>query len=334
MYNISNYKMVESILRSICKYHNVEFVDIEVRFDKEDKTGFIDGKLFIGNPNNLSLAMYRMISLYVMNFDNFYSKNVFCNDIYRFNLLNAVFNYLRKISSFQEEEETVVQRLYQQTLAWIVMKDILCPAFDIEVKNCLVLLKPTAWVDVSCYAENEKEDFVILNTDISNEVIKQAALLCEVIKLHGLNAKDVVSYIDGTDIIDKINGVATLAFANDNDASDFIIMLKVFSGLALEEEWKILSTTLKTAQMNGPGASWWFLGIIEKLLDPVRGSDWSTYKEMAPYYKEVQDKIDKARKAAGRAGLTYEALLRTISGEVQPEDVKLIEENLSSDRIW
>jgi len=333
MYNISNYKIVESILRSICKYHNVEFIDIEIKFDKEDKIGFINGKLFIGNPSNLSLAMYRMISLYITNFENIYSKDVFCNEIYRLNLLNAIFNYLRKISSFQENEN-VVQRLYQQTLTWIIMKDILCPAFEVEVKNCPVILTPTAWVDVSCYSENEKEDFVILNTDISNEVIKQSALLCAALKLHGLNAKDVISYIDGTEIIDKISGVAKLSFDNDSDASDFIIMLKVFSGLDLDEEWKVLSTTLKTAQMNGPGASWWFLGIIEKLLDPVRGSDWSTYKEMAPYYKEVQDKIDKARKAAGRAGLTYEALLRTISGEVQPGDVKLIEENLGSDRIW
>jgi len=334
MYNISNYKMVESVLRSICKYHDVKFIDIEVKFDKEDKMGFLDGKLFIGNPTNLSLAMYRIISLYIMNFESLHSKDVFCDDVYRFNLLNAIFNYLRKISSFQEEKEDIIQRLYQQTLSWIIMKDIICPAFDVEIKNCRLVLYPTPWLDVACYAEDEKEDFVLLNTDISNEVIKQAALLCEIITLHGLNAKDVISYIDGTDIIDKINGIAKLAFTNDNDASDFIIMLKVFSGLDLDEEWKVLSTTLKTAQMNGPGASWWFLGIIEKLLDPVRGSDWSTYREMEPYYKEVQNKIDKARKKSGRAGLTYEALLRTISGEVQPEDVKLIERNLGSDRIW
>jgi len=334
MYNISNYKMVESILRSICKYHDVNFVDIEIKFDKEDKMGLMNGKLFVGKPRSLSLAMYRMISLYIMNFDSLHSKDVFCDDIYRFNLLNAVFNYFRKISFFQEEKEGVKQRLYQQPLVWMIMKDIICPAFEVELKNCPLVLYSTPWVDVSYYAEDEKEDFVLLNTDISNEVIKQAALLCEVIALHGLNAKDVVSYISGTDILDKINGIAKLAFSCDHDASDFVIMLKVFAGLDLDEEWKVLSTTIKTAQTSGPGASWWFLGIIEKLLEPVRGSDWSTYKELAPYYKEVQDKIDKARKEVGREGLTYEALLRVISGEVQPKDVKLIERNLASDRIW
>ena len=344
MYQVSDYKIAESILKSICKFHCVHFVDAEVQFDKDNKVGLFEGKIVIGNPKKLSEAIYRIISEYIINFEDICDKNISSNDIYQFNILNAIFNYLRQIADCSgDSEEIVKQRLYQQEVVWLIMKDIICPAFEVELNNCQLILHGTPWVDVSCYSgdvdpvdEQDKEEFILLNTDINNNVIKQAALLCEAIKLHGLCPLDVFSSIEGTDILNKIKGVAKLAFPNDYDVTDFIIMTKIFAGLEADEEWKVLSKDdgIKTAQANGPGASWWFLGLIEQLLEPVRGSDWSTYKAMEPIYKEIQDKIDKARKKAGRAGLTYEALLRVNSGEVKPEDVKLIERNLGSDRIW
>ena len=334
MFSISDYKMAESILRSICDYHSVKFINIEIKFDEDDKIGFIDGKIFIGNPKNLALALYRIISICIENFDNIYNKNIFCDELHRFNLLNAIFNYLKKISSIDNKKELVWQRLYQQEVVWTIMKDIICPAFDIEIDNCLIALYSTPWVDVACYSKDK--NFILLNTDIENDIIKQAALLCSVIKFYGLNPRDVISEIDNTEIMNKIEGVAKLSFKDNSEVLDFIVMLKVFAGLKIDENWKILSDRpgVKTAQTSGSADSWWFLGIIEKLLEPARGSDWSTYKALEPYYQEVQDKIDKARAKSGREGLTYEALLRTISGEVKPEDIKLIERNLASDRIW
>jgi len=162
VFSISDYKMAESILRSICDYHNVKFINIEIKFDEDGELGLIDGKILIGNPKNLALALYRIISICIENFDKIYNKNIFCNDLHRFNLLNAIFNYFKKISSIGDKEELVWQRLYQQEIIWTIMKDIICPAFDVTIDNCLIALYSTPWVDVASYSEENK--FILLNS--------------------------------------------------------------------------------------------------------------------------------------------------------------------------
>lgn len=343
MYSLLDYKLVSSIIKSICKKVNVNFVDLEIIFDKNNKIAFEDNKIIIGNPDNLPLAMYRMIEMYVKNFEKICGKKITENDIHNFNILNALFNYLRYISfSLNGEkiklEKPVPQRLYQQELSWVIVKDIICPAYNKEINNCLVILYGTPWIDISFYFEDEqKNKYIISNTDIGNEVVRQSSLLCDVIKLHGFFPNDLISKINKTEIFDKIYGVAKLAF-EEKDSLDFMNLLKVFSGCDNEENIdKVLDNhEVKTAQSVGAnmGSSWWFLGLIEKLLEPARGSDWSTYKELEPFYRELQQKIDEKRKKTGREGLTYEALLRINSGEVDPKDIKLIENNLASDRIW
>jgi hypothetical protein len=94
----------------------------------------------------------------------------------------------------------------------------------------------------------------------------------------------------------------------------------------------------KTAQFgfgeDGITSSWWYLGLLEKMLGVSRGSDWSTYKSLHPFFQELWDKIEKARIKKGREGLSYEALLRIKSKENDPKNVKVIEKMLASDRVW
>ena len=59
-----------------------------------------------------------------------------------------------------------------------------------------------------------------------------------------------------------------------------------------------------------------------------------TYKTLEPFHKELWDKIEAKRAEVGLDGLTYEALLRVQAGENKPEDVKVIEKRLSTDRVW
>ena len=348
MYKISDYKLVSSIIKSICRKMNTNFSDIEIDFS-ENKNRFIDNKIVIEKSGSLSLIMYKIVEVYINNFEVICGKKIISNDIHKFNILNAIFNYFRYISEpiYGEKiklDKPVAQRLYQQELVWSIMKNIVCPAYNKEIDNCLVFLYGTPKIDISFYFENENsKKCVILNTDVGNEIISQASLLCDVMRLHDICPNNFISEIEGTEIFEKICGIAKLSF-DKKDSLDFMYLLKVFSGKEESIDKVLDNMDIKVAQTSGAnmgqsmgenmGSSWWFLGLIEKLLEPARGSDWSTYQSLEPFYKELQQRIDEQRKKSGRGGLTYEALLRINSGEVDPKDIKLIEKNLSSDRIW
>ena len=169
-----------------------------------------------------------------------------------------------------------------------------------------------------------------------------ACLIRSCIEIHGLNVQEVLKSILESNVRDKMLGAAKLCFKKDEEYDDFVVILEYMAGIENNIEKTISGT--KTAQYqqlsnssafsDGLTSTWWFLGIIERLLEPVRGSDWSTYRELEPLHKALWDRIEKKRKEKGREGLTYEALLRVRSEETKPEDIKLIEKNLSSDRVW
>jgi len=70
------------------------------------------------------------------------------------------------------------------------------------------------------------------------------------------------------------------------------------------------------------------------MLEPARGADWSTHQLLKPYTEGVWKEINAEREKRGRAGMSYEALLRFKSGEVDPDDVYILEKTLASDRVW
>ncbi|GAG79040.1 unnamed protein product, partial [marine sediment metagenome] len=193
---------------------------------------------------------------------------------------------------------------------------------------------------------NDEERFIFVNTGIDYRPCEQASIVCAVLDAYGLNCKDVLTDIFEGPLIDKLIGLADLSFEDDGERDDFILHLSCYAGI--QDVYKhFISGAKQAAKCNdfkkfaqlGLGSdrttgSWWYLGLIEKSLEPVRGPDWSTYYRMAPWIEELNQKIDAARKKAGRAGLNLEALLRVKDGEINPKDVYVLEKALASDRVW
>jgi len=240
--------------------------------------------------------------------------------------------------------EPIVQRLYQDSFVWILMKDIVEPLEDVVVDNAKIVIFDSPFIDVAFNLINHEElgDVIFMNADIAYEPIRQAFLFKVALEYHNLCPNTILSKIVGTNLETMLLGAAKLEFKNDDEVNDFYNTLKAICNVAVAQDY--IPSVYKQAQAEanpsevslGPNSvnTWWFLGLIEKMLEPARGSDWSTYQQLAPLHKELWDRIEKVREKEGRDGVSYEHLLRIHSDELKPKDIKLVEESLSVNRVW
>ena len=339
MFKISDFKIAKHILLAASSVTKAPFVDLEVEFDKENGfVGLKGGKIFAGNTEHLTSSIFNIVWTYLSNFEEIAGVKVFFNDNQKELTFSAIIAFLRKLSFDSNEsegiEEPIKTNVYAFTLAWIVLKDVVCPLYDVNIDNVKVIVHSSPFIDASFLQEKENDEkLIFLNSDIAYEPYKMSNLLLEAIKAHGLIPYDVISDIVSSDMKDVLEGIAKLEFKDDSKVDDFIDMLMISSGVDRDIE-KIIDRQVVTAQSSESGSSWWFMGLIEKLLEPSRGNDWDVYQNLEPLHQELWDKINLERKKAGRDGLPYESLLRIKDGEIKPEDVKVIEKALRPNRVW
>jgi len=145
-----------------------------------------------------------------------------------------------------------------------------------------------------------------------------------------------------SELKEKVVNSIKLAYNNDKEVNDFLMVLLTFAGIENKVEQLVVDSVkkassnkiIKKAQVNDLGNSFWYFGLIEKMLEPARRSDWTVYKGLLPWFKEIETKIEKEKVKAGRDGVTYESLLRIKSGEnTKEENERILEKRLGTDRV-
>ena len=356
MFKISDFKLAKFFIKKACSFADCAFVDLQIEFSETNEPVLKNGVLDVGMPEILGDTQSRIISLYLNNFHDITGCNLPNTDIEK--VLICINNFFRFLcfhdNSYKsaKPDEGIAMRLYQIPFVWLLIKDIVGPAFCIDpVNNCKVIVTPSPFIDCALYVdetedkelyEKIEEPFILLNSDIEYKPYAYAHLFVEAIKANNRCPFNIVSTILDSSLKNKIIGLAKLAFKSDKEVNDFMLCLMTISEYKNNCEElmsQICDKNIKVAQMGmnpymNISDTWWFLGIIEKMLEPARGPDWSTYEGLKPYTEEVWDKINKERERRGRAGMTYEALLRFKDGENDPDKVRVIEKALSSDRVW
>jgi len=355
MHKISDFHIAYTIIKSVCHSRHCAFVDIPVLFAvKKDAFVGFDGRfLNVGSPKNIGETNYIVSMQYLKNFQNICGIPAWDTDAQAKNAMSWIFMYIQELINNGkniDDNTPFAMRLYQNPLVWIFMKDIICPVYDVPLDNIKMVLFSSPYSDTRFVAEDEteeKERFIFVNTGINYRPCEQAGIICSVLDAYGLNYKEVLTEIFESQLLDKLIGLADLSFEDDGERDDFILHLSCYAGIqdvykhfvSVAKKAEKCNDLKKFAQLGGLGSdhttgSWWYLGLIEKSLEPVRGPDWSTYYRMAPWIEELNQKIEAARKKKGRAGLNLEALLRLKDGEVRKEDIYVLEKALSSNRVW
>lgn len=352
MAKVSDYKLVSAIIKGIGKVlTGMTFVDLPVVFDEtgtEQRFGLVEGKLHVGGTSTLPQTMYQIIMTYLNQSEAITGRKVFESDQQKQAVMVTAATYLRRLAhgdlSMPEAkpDQPVAMRLYQSPFVWIMMKNVICPIQGVATNNLQCVSFSSPQLDVAAFVEQpEDRSFLFINGDIQYEPLRCAAMLLGAMAGHGMSPSKVVSDLRGSEVWGKVIGYAKLALKEEG-ASDFEQYMLSLTGIdyasteALVRNASGSDTNVKTAQYfsDGLGATWQFVGLLEKMLDPARGNDWSTHERLQPWLEALWNKVEKARQKKGREGLSLEALLRVRSPETPKEKIKIIEKMLSSDRVW
>jgi hypothetical protein len=254
-----------------------------------------------------------------------------------------------------KSEKAVVKRLFHRPFVWTMMKDFVCPCFNsYPVKNTRVIEISDPQTDICFLSEDEKKDekIIILNKDIEYGPCVDAHLLFYAIKAQGLDPEEIIARIFDSQLKSVFMDVGDIVYETSpehpfgqKDFLSFLLTIAEYKNVSEELIYEIANRNTqkigaKTAQHQNPALNisdtFWFLGLIEKMLEPARGPDWETYKHLHPYFEELWGKIEKERKKRGRRGLSYEALLQLKNEDTNTssDGSFIIEKVLSSDRVW
>ena len=346
---VSDFKLAESIIRKLCKKHGASFVDAPISFEAEN----CDNALNICDCKNVAHSIFKIVSEYINNSPKLVQTQLFPDEACRDDFLTVLASNLRVFVYGKEypfEEEAHLARLYQYPLIWILMKDIICPIYKKNPKNVKIFVGDNYQVDIAKFFDNtdaipfemDPEPFIFVN-GMENRVIQKAFIFIEAIRAHELSPIEVVKDIYGTDLYDKFKGLLDIAFKSDDEVNDFECTIMAILGVNFytmisKKSCKFEHNIVKTAQIHN---QFWQMGVLEKMMEPMRGSDWNTYKGLEPYVKDLWDKVEevkKKRKKSGEdVGVPFDILLRiktkqTLEAESDPEQT--LQGLLSSDRVW
>lgn len=350
---ISDYKLAASCLKRLCRAKGFSFKDIEVDFDQS--LGVNSGRICIGKSKNIGHTIYLIISTYIDNSKDILGCDLFIDEktkenflIHQATLLRRII-YVTNLPKWDEgkSDGIFMQRLYQKPLIWTLMRNIICPLTECSIKNVAIVTGGYPYIDVAHYfKEGEideeklpKEEFIFCNDSVSNEAVSNAHMLVESIRAHNLSPMEVIKNILDADLFARIAGAVKIALLDDESIDEFSTVL--FEILDISQEL-LRNKDIVTAQSGaGPYSSsmqWWYNGLTEKMLEPVRGYNWSTYEALHEHNEKFWDEVEKIRsKKPQGEGVVFNDLLRLNqlhSIDMPIDTSRPIQSMLASQRIW
>jgi hypothetical protein len=355
MSKVSDFKLAESIIRKLCRSHNTQFVDVFVDFDGEAE----DSVSLIGSKN-IAHTIFKIVGEYINKSLEITGVQFLPNIQQREEFLIVLATNLRSFvygssQSDYIDDEAFIARLYQIPLIWILMKDFICPIYDKELENIKMVIVGSPQVDIARFYNKadipsqsmQDESFMFVNR-INNRVVQNAFIFIEALRSIGLSPIEVIKDIYETDLYDKFHGFLEVALDNDDDVNDFECTVMAIFGinffnLISHKTAKFRDNSIKVAQNHVEGLpnQFWHVGLLEKMIEPVRGSNWDVYKGLEPYIKDFWDRVEAVKKQRIKAGkdggVPFDTLLRIKSKQTtgyKIDPTVTIQKLLSSDRVW
>jgi len=348
---ISDFKLAEFLIKQLLQHSSRQFVDMNVEFSQGDARS---DTLYIDVSTNISQTIYKIVQSYIDYVTAEDGSVLFQDEVQKRDFMVATATFLRQFvyidNVFDDayDEGFNATRLYQNSFVWLIIKNIICPIYNRRCVNQQVIAGPSPYVDIARFCdkdafdcENPKEPFIFLNTGVKNEAVRNVFLLLAAIDSLGLSSYEVIIDLFNSDLSDKLIGIIKLA-NNDIDTENFIMLLLGVLGRSADDFPGLAETknasqphNIKEAQSSSP-AMWWYFGIIEKLLEPVRGSDWTVRKTLQPYAEAFWDKVEKFRekKLHKADGVPFNALLEMKWEDHKTDATQTLQSLLGSERIW
>lgn len=345
-FKISDYAILYKSLQILCKRLECEFFDLEVVFQKDVKEPLLqEGKIICNIDGNYLDTIVSIYAVYVHHLDKITGRNIdnleFRNGLIRYFLI-IVRDFMLEYSSKRKRDvnDKITMKLDQFHVVWILLKNIICPYKNIELQNVRILAQNSAQFDAVKVVNIKGEDILFVNLDVEKSAARSAFMLVESMRLLMKNKDETPEAVlremfTNYFMKEKLVDFLAMAFGDDQDISNFLAVLSVLcQSQELENMAMQVKKNVKVAQSNPYVGNWWFLGLTEKMLESVRGPDYSTTISLKDFSKDLWEKVEKERKARGLSEVPFEMLLRIQSQDLTTPPNQTLQQLLSKARIW
>lgn len=344
MIKISDFCLSKNIIQIICNDLQVGFVDMPISFtNKDDRWFFSDMTLYAPcsevKNQSLSKTLFTIVQVYIDNMVNI--NGGFLSPDQRDEILTyayyLVYDFMNNRSDI-EDDFSFISSLNVFPVSWIILKNIFSPIYGINLKDLPIKCGKTHEKDVISLIDSDQSPLFVNFSMTSKSVLEAYALYYGLkIYLPNQDTSDIIRsvFLDSS-FKKRIIHFAELSFGH---TEDFVTFFAVLSLLTNTEEISIMSEihfaeqNIKTAQAN-PMGTWWYSGLIEKMLAPVRGPDWSVTKGLKSITDKLKKRVEKERKLRGLVDVPMEMLLRINSEDCDKEDKISLQKKLEEARIW
>lgn len=353
MAKISDFILLKKALEVICYDFDCDFIDCEVEFSlTSDTFDFYEGCIRCPADSvpeqTLAKTLYNILEVYLENLSSINGFSIPENDkrsilTYFFALVNT-FTMKEGVKSDRDRSDKLFMKLNQHPIVWALMRDIFCPLHEVELKNIKIAAGHSHVVDaVICINKDnlDKDDIpnIFLNLDVESEAIRSAFLLYHAVQIHFIDedpSSIIKSLFVDHFIKNTLVGFIKMMLEKEEDIYQFFACLSLLTQMEEIESYgreNDNSSLPKTAQVAIEG-NWWFKGLIEKMLAPARGPDWSVTEGWKGVTQELWDKVEKERKRRGLVEVPFELLLRISSEHLKTKKDKTLQGLLGDARVW
>lgn len=346
---ISNYLLVTKALQILCKRLDCDFVDLPVVFEEVDAPSLRDEQIVIPKGKSVLDTMASIYSVYINALGSISGRNIGSMDA-RYSLMRYFISMLADFKtqygkSHEEDNEVINMRLDQFHAVWMLIKNVFCPYKGFKLQNIRVVAKKSYELDAVVQADNNGEPYLFVNLDIEKTSVRSAFLLVEALRIMMKPEESPEALIremfSNFFMRERITDFLGLAFSEDEEVANFLAVLALICQSKDLEEASLgmkKMDKLKTAQSstaaNPYAGNFWFLGLTEKMIDSVRGPDWSTTESLKDFSKDLWEKVELERRARGMSELPFELLLRVQSKELVTSPNLTLQQLLSKTRVW
>jgi hypothetical protein len=343
-YHISNFRLAHKALQILCKRLECDFIDLPVIFDKNKDPRFENGSIVISDGSLLD-TMASIYSVYVNFLGAICGRNISSIED-RNAIMNLFLSVLRDFNTeykdhyeFQDNDEFEM-KLDQFHVVWQLMKNIFCPYKNMQLLNPRVIAKKSGEMDASCIVSENNNPYIFVNLGIAKTSVRSAFLLVEALRFHMKDdsPESVIREVFSNFYMrDRLIDFLGMVFLEDSEVASFLAVLSILCN-SVDLETLAINTgkdsSIKIAQSFSYSGNWWFLGLTEKMLESVRGPDWSTTESLKDFSKDLWDKVEVERRRRGMSELPFEMLLRIQSEELKTAPNQTLQQLLSKTRIW
>lgn len=324
--SLNNYSIPYFVIKNICRDYGLFPFDVKVS-ESDSSQVSSDGLQFYVN-NKLSRKQFNLtiVNFYLSNFKNLHGIEV--DPVVASNAIASTVGLadIYFTSSAPIENAEISGRHFP--LFFILTKNIIFPYLDLN--NEYAKLKTIHAVGDGkfdyCVSEDNQVHIGLSGVKEEYRDIAVFEALSKVYAINNSNNKNLIfEIISNPDIMRMMYPVVNSFYNEDSIKTDaFLGALQMHSDSIAGRQWMQNKNDMNKFARYEFDGNFWIYGLIEKMLAPARGPDFSITQKWAPIANAFWQDIESARQKAGISGASLEFMLR-VKDPIMEQNAEVIQ---------